>query len=279
MTANDDARARRKRHDDWVRAHADELSAIALPFHVFETWERWSDFLENGHLHWHEDPSAFSFDALSEEQRGRLHRFLEREHGEADPVPTLLGWLRVRATDGRRTLVVPTTPEDAIDWLASRGAPPWLVRHHELVVEAARVLVDRLPRDFEIELDVDHVLLAAALHDAGKIEHPDEMRAPGHAHEPAGERLLLRGGFPAHVARACVTHAVWSDPRARLEDRVVALADKLWKGKRDADLETALVDELATLARRPAWEVFAAFDEMCELVSAGAGDRLRRSNV
>jgi hypothetical protein len=24
--------------------------------------DRWEDFLENGHLHWHDDPSRFDFD-------------------------------------------------------------------------------------------------------------------------------------------------------------------------------------------------------------------------
>lgn len=167
---------------------------------------------------------------------------------------------------------------DAIEWLVSSGAHPWLVRHHELVVEAAERLIDEL-RALPIAFDREHVVLGAALHDAGKIEHAEEMHAPGHAHETAGERLLLRAGYAPHIARACVTHAGWSDARATLEDRLIALADKLWKGKRDADLERALVDELADRLSRPSWEIFDVFDGLCERIAADGPDRLKRSAV
>jgi hypothetical protein len=271
---------RRDQHRDWVTAHGDELSEIGLPFRVYESADRWSDFLQNGHLHWHEDAGHFSFEDLSAEQRAALHRFLEREHGQGE-APLLLGWLRVRAAPelNLRDGLVPRSAPDAIGWLASRGAHAWLVRHHELVVEAAEHIVQGIRRTLPIDLDADHVLLGAALHDAGKIAHPEEMRAPGHSHEHAGERMLRASGFPAHVARACVTHAAWSEPRAVLEDRLVALADKLWKGKRDEDLEDALVDEIAERTGRDRWEIFAAFDALCEAIADDGPDRLRRSDV
>ncbi len=174
---------------------------------------------------------------------------------------------------------IPTTADQAIAWLASRGAHAWLVRHHELVVEAAEELLDGLRDALRLTVDRDHVLLATALHDAGKIEHPNEMRAPGHAHEAAGEAMLAAAGFPPHLARSCVTHASWSDPRATLEDRLVALADKLWKGKRDEALEDALLTELAARLGRERWDVFDAFDTLCERVASDAPSRLRRSNV
>jgi hypothetical protein len=91
--------------------------------------------------------------------------------------------------------------------------------------------------------------------------------------------MLLRAGYAPHIARACVTHAEWSDARAALEDRLIALADKLWKGKRDADLERALVDELADRLSRPTWEIFDVFDALCERIAAAGPDRLRRSTV
>ena len=164
---------------------------------------------------------------------------------------------------------------DGSQWLASRGAHPWLVRHHELVLEAASALVDGLKVDF----DAERVLLGAAIHDAGKMLHPAEMSAPGNAHEAAGEALLRADGFPPEVARMCVTHAAWSEPGAELEDRLVALADKLWKGKREGALEAALLEELGERTGRPVWEVFVEFDALCERIAAGGPDRLRRSAV
>lgn len=165
------------------------------------------------------------------------------------------------------------TPGAALELLAAAGAPPWLVRHHELV-EAATAICAGLA---EVAFDRDAVLAGAALHDAGKIEHPDEMHAPGHAHEAAGRSLLLARGVPVSLARFCVTHAAWDAEGCTIEDRLVALADKLWKGKRDAALEQRLVDEIAVATSAEAWVVFDRFDALCESVAAGGPDRLARS--
>jgi HD superfamily phosphodiesterase len=139
--------------------------------------------------------------------------------------------------------------------------------------------VEGLRRGLSIDVDAEQVLLGAALHDAGKMEHPSEMHGPGHAHERSGETLLRREGFPEHIARVCVTHAAWAKPPAELEDRIVALSDKLWKGKRDADLEAHVLEELAVKVGQPAWEVFDLFDTLCEQVAAEGPSRLGRSNV
>jgi hypothetical protein len=80
---------------DWIDRTRAELSAIGLPAEVFLDEAQWHDFLENGHLHWHES-SGFEFGHLSGAQLAALHRLLEREYGEADTCPTLLRWVRVR---------------------------------------------------------------------------------------------------------------------------------------------------------------------------------------
>jgi len=123
------------------------------------------------------------------------------------------------------------------------------------------------------------VLAGAAIHDAGKIVHPEEMRMPGHQHELAGEHLLLAHGVPPEVARFCVTHAAWNAPDASIEDLLVALADKLWKGKREDDLERRVADAISSAAKREAWETFDVLDAICESIAADGPDRLARSNV
>lgn len=170
-----------------------------------------------------------------------------------------------------------SAPTEALTWLADRGAPAWLVRHHELVLEAAEALLAELSPLLPRSTCHRFVLLGAALHDVGKLIHPEEMRAPGHRHELAGSQLL--GYLNVNVARVAVTHAAWTDPRAELEDRLVALADKLWKGKRDTELEQALVDELARLTGRERWATFETFDSAAERVAAGGPERLARSEV
>jgi hypothetical protein len=73
------------------------------------------------------------------------------------------------------------------------------VRHHELVLEAATILCDRLRRDLSLAFDREQVLVGAALHDAGKILHPEEMSAPGSQHELAGKELLTNNGVDANA--------------------------------------------------------------------------------
>lgn len=170
------------------------------------------------------------------------------------------------------------TSDEALAWLRSQGASPWLVRHHELVVEAAHELLAGLRGLLPTQLDHQLVLVGCALHDVGKIEHGDEMRAPGHAHEEAGRALLVRHGHP-NLSRFAVTHARWSDAEATMEDRLVALADKLWKGKREERLEAALIDEIASATGRERWEVFATFDEVADAVAARGPERLARSAI
>jgi hypothetical protein len=171
------------------------------------------------------------------------------------------------------------TPQQALDLLSALGASPWLVRHHELVLEAAELLCDRIGRDLAVSFDRSAVLLGAALHDAGKIVHPDEMSAPGHQHEIAGRLLLSSSGIADDVARFCVTHAEWDGVDVMLEDLLVAAADKLWKGKRDEALEKRLAERIAMATGREAWEVFDRLDSICESIAADGNVRLGRSTT
>jgi putative nucleotidyltransferase with HDIG domain len=171
------------------------------------------------------------------------------------------------------------TPAGALQLLVDLGASPWLVRHHELVSEAALELCDLVRRDLGVAFDRELVLVGAALHDAGKIVHPDEMREPGSRHEAAGQQLLLAHGVPASTARFCVTHASWTAPTLTIEDLLVALADKLWKGKRIDDLEQRVADLITHTTGRERWSVFAGLDSICDSIAAAGPARLARSAV
>ncbi len=256
-------------HRRWVEQHGGELHAIGIPLAAYEAPGQWAYFLDHGAL------ETFSVSDLGAAERRALHRFLELHFAERPP--SLLTELRARHGGG--WVGLPRTGSDGIRWLASRGASPWLTRHHELVLEAAAAIVSGLASELRLELDAERVLLGAALHDCGKILHPNEMSSAGHAHEAAGRKLLAAAGFPAEVSRVAVTHAEWHRPPAELEDRLVALADKLWKGKRDADLEAHLVTELSERTGQPQWETFGVFDDLCERVAADGPTRLRRSDV
>jgi ADP-ribose pyrophosphatase YjhB (NUDIX family) len=169
------------------------------------------------------------------------------------------------------------TVEDATALLRALGAGAWLVRHHELVAEAAGELVAGLPGPLRARVDERRVRLGAALHDAGKILVPAEMTGPGCEHEVTGEALLRQAGVNAGLARSCRTHARWGEPDATLDDRLVALADKLWKGKRDGSLEDIIKAELSPAA--DPWASWVALDDLFERVAAKGALRLARSHV
>jgi hypothetical protein len=79
----------------WIGRHRAELVSIGLPPEVYLDVAHWSDFLETGHLHWHES-SGFEFTDLSAGRLGALYRFPEREYAGAERPLPLPGWVRVR---------------------------------------------------------------------------------------------------------------------------------------------------------------------------------------
>ncbi len=170
------------------------------------------------------------------------------------------------------------TVADAQRLLRDLGAPPRLVRHAALVSEAADLLLVALRRQ-AVSVDETFVRAGVVLHDVGKALHPDELSGPGSHHEAAGERLLLDRGVDPRLARVCRSHAQWATPDASLEELVIALADKLWKGVRRADLEELLIERAARAAKRDRWDVFIPLDAAFEAIAARGADRLARSHA
>ena len=172
----------------------------------------------------------------------------------------------------------PGSRAEALRLLAEVGAPPRLVRHAELVCEAAEELIAGFGR-LKVPLDAELVRFGAVLHDAGKALHREELDGAGAAHEPAGERLLLEHGVSEDVARICRSHARWRELAEKFEELVVALADKLWKGARVAELEELVIDRAAGAAGRDRWDLHVDLDTIFESVASGADGRLSRSAV
>jgi hypothetical protein len=165
---------------------------------------------------------------------------------------------------------------DAYRLLRELGAPERLLVHVQLVGEAAERLM-QVYAELGIDFDASLIELGVAVHDAGKIQYPEELNAPGAKHEPAGEALLLAHGVQPEVARCCVSHAKWQDAGVSFEERSVALADKLWKGKREEALELCIVDEVAFKLHVGRWDVFTQLDGAFEEIAAGGTGRLERS--
>jgi hypothetical protein len=168
-----------------------------------------------------------------------------------------------------------STLTDALEFLRQASAPPRLLRHAELVAELANELATELV-SLGVSLNRGEIMLGAALHDAGKIVCPDELTKSGHRHEVAGEQFLLDRGVPARVARFARTHGLKPAELTSIEDMVVALADKLWRGARNADLESALIDAVATQLATNRWDLFTRLDDCFERISADGHARLAR---
>lgn len=167
-------------------------------------------------------------------------------------------------------------PRRVRDLLDERDAPPRLVAHltlvHQVVGELSLALTDAWPN---LHFDRQAVLLGAATHDIGKIIQRHELAKPGTQHERAGVALLRRYGFSQEHARFARTHGEWDhDPNPRLEDLMVALADTIWKGKRDDRLEAALVALIARSQAAEPWAVYSTLDGIIQPIAQGADSRL-----
>ena len=172
----------------------------------------------------------------------------------------------------------PADRHEALALLREVGAPPRLIRHAELVGEAADLLLTGL-KHFRVQIDEDYVRVGVALHDVGKALHPSELSGPGSNHEPDGERLLLSHGVTPDVARVCRSHAQWDTAAETIEELLIALSDKLWKGVRVARLEELVIDRLAQSLQKDRWDCFTELDLLFEDIAATADSRLARSNV
>jgi hypothetical protein len=169
-----------------------------------------------------------------------------------------------------------TSVSDALLLVERLGAPRRLLIHLRLVVEASEQLI-RGYQEMGVPFERERITLGAAVHDAGKTLFPNELDGPGSRHEEAGEALLLKHGVQPHLARCCVTHAGWDLPGVSFEERSVALADKLWKGKRESELELLVIDEAALKLAKGRWELFPHLDSLFESIASEGPSRLARS--
>jgi len=172
----------------------------------------------------------------------------------------------------------PDSSAKALALLKDLGAPTRLLRHVELVAEAADILLMEL-RSLGLTVHDEFVRVGVILHDAGKVLYVNELLQSGAEHEPAGERLLLTNGVSPEVARVCLSHAQWRKMSVSLEELLIALADKLWKGVRNQELEELVISRVSDILRQDRWELFVTLDSVFEQIASRGNERLDRSQV
>jgi hypothetical protein len=167
-------------------------------------------------------------------------------------------------------------PDEVAHLLDNVDAPPRLIAHLTLVHDVASMLIAQIDMAWpSLDYDRHAVALGAAVHDIGKVMYPDELSRPGHAHEAAGEALLVERGFPREIARFARTHDQWrAEPMPLLDDLLVALADALWRGKRDPKLEDVLCQRIVAMTGDAYWQVFARLDDIATEIAVDADARL-----
>jgi hypothetical protein len=168
------------------------------------------------------------------------------------------------------------TVKSAYQLLADLGASARLIVHVKLVGEAAELLIAELDC-LAINLDKDFIRLGVAFHDAGKILHPVELTTTGNRHEADGESLLVKHGVDPVLARCCRSHAQWQHMACSIEELLVALADTLWKGKRNSQLEELVIQRLADRSLHDYWELFIHMDDLFDRIAGDGHLRLLKS--
>ena len=166
--------------------------------------------------------------------------------------------------------------EEAYGFLKQLNAPSRLIRHVALVGEATDLLIQKL-NQMNIDFDEKFVRLGVAFHDAGKIIHPQEFVSQGNQHEVDGEKLLISKGVNPRLARCCLSHARWEMMECSFEELIIALADKLWKGKREVNLEKAVIERISKLTNQDFWQLFIELDSCFENIASQGEERLARS--
>ena len=166
--------------------------------------------------------------------------------------------------------------DEAFELLRTLGASDRLLLHAEIVSDVALQLV-QVCKKVNATIDVTLVEIGAIIHDSGKIIHINELSEPGNKHEAAGNKLMLENGASELQARFCLSHAQFDHMRVSLEELTVALADKIWKGKRVIDLELKYVEQVALSSGKDHWEIYSGIDSSIESIASEGDIRLARS--
>ena len=167
-------------------------------------------------------------------------------------------------------------PQETVNLLRQLAAPPRLVAHLRLVHDVAAILVEHVTAAFpEVTFSREEVLFGASIHDFGKVIERSELNKSGTQHEQRGIELLRSMGISYDRARFAYSHGNWDRmPSVSLEDLLVALADKCWKGKRVDELESKIVSLLSAASKKPEWACYAALDEILQELTKDADARL-----
>jgi len=175
----------------------------------------------------------------------------------------------------RKDLELLDLPKELTELLEILNAPVRLKRHLSIVHTTASEILTQLKVEWPV-LKLNHklILFGAATHDIGKTAITSELYESGKRHELTGMTILLNHGFTNEQSRFALTHGNWQDECLEIEDLLVALSDKIWKGTRLDDLERLLGQKLSSILNCDYWDVYVKLDSILSQVALGADEKL-----
>lgn len=154
------------------------------------------------------------------------------------------------------------------------NCPIHLYRHLLLVYNVGLNLSEQIQKEFPLlKLSNEEIEFGTSTHDIGKIIVINELYEKGKRHEEIGFKLLIESGIEENLARFTLSHGNWEN-YSKMEDLIVALSDKLWKGHRIETLEDKLISEVSKLINEDFWSVFLKMDTIFSKIIIGADQRI-----
>lgn len=159
--------------------------------------------------------------------------------------------------------------------LSNLNAPKRLKNHLKIVHETAEKLLNEFQNNWQnLQLDEEVILFGAATHDIGKAIVTEELYDKGKRHEQIGYGLLIENGYSKRLARFAKTYGNWQSEEVEIEDLIVSLADKIWKGKRIHKLEEKLISKVVEQLQIDFWEVYQTLDKILLEITLSADKNL-----
>ncbi|CAM1343513.1 HD domain-containing protein [Tenacibaculum amylolyticum] len=155
------------------------------------------------------------------------------------------------------------------------NAPQRLVKHLTIVNSTAFYIIEEFKKEWpNLLLNEKEILFGASTHDIGKAVITNELYNKGNKHESEGLKLLKELGFKDQEARFTVTHGDWKNPDLKIEDLLVCLSDKVWKGKRINELEEKVTYKISELTETDFWDVSIKLELILEKITIGSDERI-----
>ncbi|WP_452598860.1 hypothetical protein [Pontimicrobium sp. MEBiC01747] len=71
-----------------------------------------------------------------------------------------------------------------------------------------------------------------------------------------------------------ITHGNWREDNLEIEDFIVCLSDKIWKGKRDIELDNCIVNKISEMTKINFWDVSTKLELILEKIVIGSDKRI-----